>query len=213
MNVDMTTLANLESTPDSQHLFLYGSISCGADTWKVSLGKGKQIFSFDHRLRSSKEFHRTNYFRTNWSKYPALDLLLVQDAEFNKLHQHWMEDWGHPSRARHLLVFHGLNFLTAGGGKGFKAWSKTVRGKGYDTHTWHVNGVHCGSSIYSNHVVTFCYPRDSHLGLPIRLPVDQSVRACRNMIRTYGSFPSPYFPISLMAPIVDPPFPNCVGTL
>ena len=181
MNMDMTTLLNLEGTPDSQHLFLYGSIACGADTWKESLGKGKQVFSFDHRLRSDKDFHRTNYFRTNWSKYPRVDLLLVQDIGLDKLHKQWMEDWGHPSRARHLLVFHGSDFLTAGGGKGFKSWSKTIRGKGYDTHTWNVNGVHCGASIHSNHMVTFCYPHDSSLSLPIRLPVDSSVRACRNV--------------------------------
>ena len=123
----MTTLLNLEGTPDFQHLFLYGSIACGADTWEESLGKGRQVFSFDHQLKSEKG---TNYFRTNWSKYPSIDLLLVQDVELNKLHKQWMEDWGHPSRARHLLVFHDPDFLTARGGKGFKSWSKTIRRRG-----------------------------------------------------------------------------------
>ena len=165
LNVGMTTLVNLESTSNSQPLFLYEFIACGADTWTGSLGKGRQVVSCDKRLRSENKIHRTNYFRTNWSKYSSLDLLLVQDNHLDKQHKQWMVDWGDPSRARHLLLLHGAEFLTAGEGKRFKSWCKAVRGKGYDIHTWHVNAIHCGSSLYSNHVVTFCYPKGSRMGL------------------------------------------------
>ena len=111
--MDVTTLVNLEDTPKPLPPFLYGSISCGADTWSTSLSRGRQVFSFDSRLRSEDSLHRTNYHRTNWSKYPNLDLLLVQDNKMDKFHRHWMKDWGHPDRAKHILVVHGSTALTS----------------------------------------------------------------------------------------------------
>ena len=204
---------NLENTPRSQPLFLYGSISCGADTWSSSLGKGRQVFSFDSRLRSEDTFYRTSYYRTNWSKYPNLDLLLVQGNKTDQFHEQWMTDWWYPSRARNILVIHRPHTLTAFNGKGFNSWSKVIRGRGYNTHTWHVNAVHYEASIYASHLVKFCYPKASPLALPPKLPKDGNVRACRNLIRTYGIPSSHYHPISRMKPSSHPARTNWVGTL
>ena len=115
----MTTFANLETPPRGQSPFLYGTIVCGADTWKTALGKGEQVFSFDSRLRSQDPTHRINYSRTDWTKYPALDLLIVMDDKMNTFHDKWMEDWVTLTRAKHLLIFHGVQALTAYSGKGF----------------------------------------------------------------------------------------------
>ena len=159
--MNVTTLLNLEDTPKSLPLFLYGSISCGADTWSVSLGKGRQVFSCDDRLRSKKTLHRSNYHRTKWSKYPNLDLLLVCMDNMDDSEHGWMKDWGYPNRSKNILVLHGLQALTSCAGKGYKSWCKLIRGRGYQTHTWHVNAVHCGASVYSRYIATFCYPQDS----------------------------------------------------
>ena len=121
-HVTMTTLTNLEATPASQPLFLYGTISCGADTWSGALSKGRQVFSVDSRLRSEDPTHRTNYHRTKWSTYPNLDLLVVMNDDKTFWKQSWMEDWGQPLRAKNLLVFHGLQVLTLHQGKWLKAW-------------------------------------------------------------------------------------------
>ena len=143
----MTTLTNLEETPHTQTPFLYGTISCGADTWANALGKGRQVFSYDSRLRSEDPLHRTNYHRTNWTKYPNLNLLIVQENTIDKINQLWMKDWGQPDRARHILVFHGVQTLTAHLEKGYKSWSKCIRGKGYNTVTWHIEATKCGASL------------------------------------------------------------------
>ena len=145
--MDMTTLAKLETNPKSQPFFLYESISCGVDTWSCYLGKGRQIFSFDSRLRSEDSLHRTNYYRTNWPKYPNLDLFLEYDTKMDKLRDQWMKDWGHPARAKRIIIFHGPQVLIIFSGNGFKSWSKAIRGWGYDTYAWHVDDVHCGASI------------------------------------------------------------------
>ena len=203
----MTTLLNLDIIPKSQSLFLYGTISCGADTWSSSLGKGRQVFSYDSRLRSEDTLHRTNYQRTNWSKYPNLDLLLVHSTKMDKLHDKWMNDWGHPTRAKHILVIHGPQALTAFNGKGFKSWSKVIRGRGYETHTWHMDAIQCGSAIYSSHLATFCFPGDSPHQLPLQLPIDKTIRPCRKSNQnlwdgsdkipptlTHGAFSAPNSP-------------------
>ena len=132
--MDVPTLIHLESTPNPLPPFLYASISYGADTRSSTLGKGRQIFSFDSQLRSEESLHRTNYYRENWSKYPNLDLLLVHDTKMNKSHDQWVKDWGYLSRAKHTLVVHGKQALKAYKGKGFKSWSKIIMGRGYNTH-------------------------------------------------------------------------------
>ena len=102
-------LANLEEAPRDQSPFLYGTLQCGADTWQSTLGKGRQIFSYDSRLRSSDESHRTNYYRTKWDTYPQLDLLIVMDDKMDKFHDRWMTDWGRPSRAKNIWYFMDCN--------------------------------------------------------------------------------------------------------
>ena len=131
----------------------------------------------------------------------------------DKLHNQLMKDWGYPNRARHILVIHGRQALTAFNGNGFKSWSKTISGRGYNTHTWQVDAMQCGASIHSNHLVTFCFPENSPHQLPSKLKVDTSIRPCRNLIRTYGIYPSQYQPTSLMEPSTHPTRPNWVGTL
>ena len=206
-------LANLEEAPRDQSPFLYGTLQCGADTWQSTLGKGRQIFSYDSRLQSSDESHRTNYYRTKWDTYPQLDLLIVMDDKMDKFHDRWMTDWGKPFRAKHILVFHGRQSLTSFGGKGFKSWGKIIRSRGYDVHTWHIDATKCGASIWSNYVVTFCFPKSYGESLPVKLGNDISLRPCRNLIRTYGVYPSTYHPHSSLIPSSHPYRSNLVGTL
>ena len=211
--MDVTTLMNLEDTSKFLPHILYGSISCGAGTWSTSLRQGEQVFSFDSRLRSEDSLHRTNYHRTNWSKFPSLDLLLIHENKMDKLHHRWMKDWGHPDRAKNILVVHGSTALTSFEGKWYKAWCKEIRGRQYRTHTWHVNAIHCGASMYSRYIVTFCYSSNiSHLP-PSSLPKDLNIRPCRNLIRTYGIRKTSYLPVSLMTPSSHPTHHNLVGTL
>ena len=47
----------LEYTPLDQSSFLYGTITCVVSTWRDTLGKGEQIFSFDSQLRRSNPLH------------------------------------------------------------------------------------------------------------------------------------------------------------
>ena len=144
-------LTNLDENPRAQSSFRYGTVQCGADTWASTLGRGRQVFSCDSRLRSDSPLHRTNYYRTNWAKYPPLDLLVVMDEGMDKLHTAWMKDWGTLSRSKHLLIFHAPKFLTSFSGKGFKSWGKIIKARGYDTHTWHIDATKCGASIWSNY--------------------------------------------------------------
>ena len=209
----MTILTNLEESPKDLSSFLYGTLNCGADTWRSTLGRGRQIFSFDSRLRSSDKSHRTNYYRTNWGKYPQLDLLVVMDNRMDKFHDHWMEDWGRLSRSKHILVFHGIQLLTSCGGKGFKSWGKQIRTRGYDIHTWHIDATKCGASLWSNHVVTFCFPKGSSAFLPMHLGDNSPVRPCRNLIRMYGVHSSKYHPASSLVPSSQPTQNNLMGTL
>ena len=120
----MTTFANLENPPTNQPPFKYGTISCGADTWVSALGKGEQVFSCDGRLRSQSVKHRTNYYRTKWSQYSSLDLLIVCESKMDKLHDAWMDEWGSPNRAKNILVFHDISFLMSKQGNGYKTWGK-----------------------------------------------------------------------------------------
>ena len=209
----MTILTNLEESPKDLSPFLYGTLNCGADTWQSTLGRGRQIFSFDSRLRSSDKSHRTDYYRTNWGKYPQLDLLVVMDNNMDKFHDHWMEDWGRVSRSKHILVFHGIQLLTAFGGKGFKSWGKLIRTRGYDIHTWHVDATKCGASLWSSYIVTFCFPQGSQTSMPLHLGNDNPVRPCRNLIRTYGVPSSKYHPASSLVPSSHPTHTNLMGTL
>ena len=111
-------------------------------------GKGTAHFSFDSRVRGKDSSHRTNYFRTNWAKYPTLDLLIIKDDHAGNFHDRWMEDWASPSRAKHLLVFHGVKILTLYSGKGFQSWGKSMRGRGYNIQTWHMDATKCGASLW-----------------------------------------------------------------
>ena len=206
-------LTNLEAAPRDPLSFLYGTLQCGADTWQDTLGKGQQIFSYDSRLRGSDQSHRTNYYRTKWDTYPQLDLLIVMDDKMDKFHEHWMTDWGRPSRARHILVFHGLQFLTSYGGKGFKSWGKAIKSRGYGLHTWHIDATRCGGSLWSNYVVTFCFPEGGGRSLPAKLGDDNSLRPCRNLIRTYGVHRSKYQSHLNLLPSSSPHHNNLVGTL
>ena len=43
MNIDVTTSLNLDDTPPFESPFLYGTMSCGADTWKNALGNWEPI--------------------------------------------------------------------------------------------------------------------------------------------------------------------------
>ena len=124
-----------------------------------------------------------------------------------------MEDWGKVSRAKHLLVFHGSQFLTSYNGKGFKTWGKTIKSRGYDTHTWYIDASRCGASIWSKYVATFCFPLGSQDSLPPQLGDNVSVRPCRNLIRTYGVHPSNYHPTSALTPSTSPSQTNLIGTI
>ena len=206
-------LMNLEETPEPGPPFLYGTIACGADTWRNALGRGHQIFSYDSRLRSADPKHRTNYHRTNWNKYPSLNLLVVQENTNSKINQLWMKDWGFPHRATHLLVFHGNQTITHQLGNTYKAWCKCVRGRGYDTTTWHMDSVKCGASLWSSYLVTFCYPKNSKLRPPLFLDSEKIIRPCCNTIRTYNISKSQYHPISKLVPGTHPMQANYVGSL
>ena len=196
-------LANLEETPTRQPLFTFGTISCGVDTWKGALGKGRQAFSMDSRLRSDDPSHRSNYHRTQWSKYPDLDLLIIKLTGTRKKDLHWMSDWGHPARSKNLLVFHAPEVLTLGKGKWFKAWCTDIKRRGYSIHSWHVQATECGASIWSSVFVTFCYSSKVHEALPFRIGTTTPIRACKNLIRTYGIPASKYHRVSSMT-IVPP---------
>ena len=151
VNVTMST--SLEISPNNKHTFTYGTILCGADTYSSTWSKGKQVFSCDSRLRSKCETHRTNFFRTPWESYKQLDLLVVMDADINKLHSGWMNIWGYIHRARSLLIFHGDSILFSFNGVGFQKWCKTMRGRGYDIRTWHINATQRGAAIWSRYTV------------------------------------------------------------
>lgn len=209
----MTTFENLESPPRNQTPFKYGTISCGADTWGSALGKGDQVYSCDGRLRSPNIKHRTNYYRTKWSQYPTLDLLIVSESRMDRLHDAWMDDWGSPTRAKNILIFHDITFLVSKQGKGYKAWGKSMRTKGYDIHTWCVEATKCGASIWSKYLVTFCSPERKNLILPIELDSKEPLRACRNVIRTYKIPKKDYYPLSLIEPGSHPAQGNYIGTL
>ena len=169
-------LKNLEAAPRDQPPFLYGTLQCGADTWQSALGRGRQVFSCDSRLRSTDKTHRTNYYRTKWDTYPRLNLLIIMDDKMDRFHDAWMTDWGRPSRAQHLLVVHGMQCLTSFGGKGFKSWGKIIRTRGYDIHTWHIAATKCGASMWSNYMVSFCFPKGYGSLLPKVLGDEDSIR-------------------------------------
>ena len=64
-----------------------------------------------------------------------------------KTNQYWVSEWGQPSRAKNLLVFHDMEVLTSYQGKWFKAWCKAIKGKCYDIQTWNIQATDCGASI------------------------------------------------------------------
>jgi hypothetical protein len=108
---------------------------------------------------------------------------------------------------------HGSDALISFDGKGYQSWCKNMQGRGYTTHTWHANAIHCGESIYSRYIVTFCYLAGSPHQPPLVLPQDPNIRPCQNLIRTYGIYKSGYLPTSLMEPSSHPMYPNLVATL
>ena len=209
----MTTFSNLERPPTSQPPFKYGTISCGADTWVSALGKGEQVFSCDGKLRSASAKHRTNFYRTKWCQYPSIDLLIVCESKMDKLHDAWMDEWGSPTRARNILVFHDISFLMSKQGNGYKAWGKTMKIRGYDIHTWCIEATKCGASVWSKYLVTFCSSKSNAIVLPITLDAKEPLRACRNIIKTYGIPKKDYYPPSLLEPGSHPVQGNYLGTL
>ena len=213
LTVGVTTFTNLENVPKNRPPFKYGVISCGADTWGGALGKGELVFSCDGRLRSGCPKHRTNYFRTKWAQYPVLDLLVVVESKMDKMHDAWMGDWGLTTRSRNILVFHDTSFLLSRQGKGYKAWGKSMRVKGYDTCTWCVEATKCGASVWSKYLVTFCTSNKNSSPLPPKLDNKGPLRACRNIIKTYGIPRKEYYSPSLMKPSSHPTQENYLGTL
>lgn len=110
---DMTTLPNLEETQNTKTPFLYGTLSYGVDTWWSAFEKEKYGFSYNSRLRSEHISNRTNYHRTDWTTYPDMDLFIFQNNKIDKFHNQWMEDWGHQDRDEHVLLIHGVEFITS----------------------------------------------------------------------------------------------------
>ena len=208
----MTILNHLEETPNTLATFLYGTISCGADTWVSALGKGSQVFSYDGRLRSKDTIHRTNYHRTNWAKYPNLNLLIVQENTNSKISPLWLKDWGSPTRARNILVFHGIHSLTCQLGKGYKNWCKEIKGRGYNTVTWQIDASKCGASLWSSYLVTFCYPKGNKLKPPLRLDGTTVIRPCYNVLRTYNIHKKQYHDSSNILSSNHPRHGNYQGT-
>ena len=208
----MTILNHLEETPNTLATFLYGTISCGADTWVSALGKGSQVFSYDGRLRSKNTIHRTNYHRTNWAKYPNLNLLIVQENTNSKISPLWLKDWGSPIRARNILVFHGIHSLTCQLGKGYKNWCQGIKGRGYDTVTWQIDASKCGASLWSGYLVTFCYPKGNKLKPPLQLDSTTVTRPCYNVLRTYNIHKKQYHDSSNILSSNHPRHINYQGT-
>ena len=166
----------------------------------------------DARLRSNDPRHRTNYHRTVWSKYPNLDLLIINNLDITKSKHHWETDWGTPTRARNLLVFHSDKILTSYEGKWFKSWCKDMKVRGYNVNSWQIQATECGASIWSSYFVTFCYSGSSHVDLPLQLGTPGAKRACRNLIKTYGN-QGKYRAISSMTKTSSLLHSNLVGTL
>ena len=110
-------------------------------------------------------------------------------------------------------MFHGLQALTSYSGKGFKTVGNDIRGRGYSIHTWQIDAVKCGASLWLNYVVTLYYPDSSTHKFPMDIITEQSVSFCRNVIKYYGPKPSPCYPISRLEPIVNPIDDNMVGTI
>ena len=110
-------------------------------------------------------------------------------------------------------MLHGVPALISHGGKGFKYWTKRIRGQRYSTQTWHIDAVKCGASLWSSYVVTFCYPRASKHKFPVNIATDTSLRSYQNLIRTYGPKPSPFYPVSQLRPSTHPTRDNYAGTL
>ena len=138
---------------------------------------------------------------------------MVMDMDMNKLHSGWNDVWGHPSRAKCLLVFHGDNALVSSNGVGFQKWCKMMRGRGYDLRTWHIDATQCGAAIWSSYTVTFCFPGNSEYKPPNQLNNNktESSRSCRNVMRLYGIPKHKYQDISKVTPYKHPTFHNVVG--
>jgi len=170
-HITKATVTNLEVTPTSQYPFLYCIISCGTDTLKGALSKGKHI-SMDSRLRSEDPTHCTNYHRTNWSKLPSLDLLMILNLVTNKTSQDWMTEWGWPARGKELASLPWIQVIASHQGKRFKGWCKVIKGKGYDIYIWNLQATECGASIWSRYLGTFCFSyRPYSLSLLSYIPV------------------------------------------
>ena len=211
--VNMTMSTSLEISPSNTRTFTYGTISCGADTYSSIWSKGKQIFSCDNRLRSECNTHRTNFFRTSWNNYDQLDLLVVMDTGIDKLHMGWMNSWGYVHRAKCILVFHGMDNLVSSQGVGFQKWCKTMRGRGYDLRTWHMNATQCGAAIWSRYIVSFLFPIQTSHPVPNEIMSYQEVspRPCQNVMRLYGIPKYKYHNVEKMIPYKHPTHHNVIG--
>ena len=211
--VNVTMKTNLEISPSNTHTFTYGTIGCGADTYSSIWSKGKQLFSCDNRLRSECNTHRTNFFRTSWEKYQQLDLLVIMDTKLDKLHIGWMKIWGYPHRARCILVFHGMDMLVSSQGVGFQKWCKSMRARGYDLRTWHLDATHCGAALWTQYTVTFLFPEDitHHVPNEIKPYKEITIRPCQNVMRLYGIPKYKYHKIQGMTPYQHPSYKNVIG--
>ena len=135
------------------------------------------------------------------------------DVTMNKVHLKWMEVWGHIQRARCLLIFHGDNTLVSFNGVGFQKWCKMIRGRGYDIRTWYINAVECGSAIWSNYTVSFCFPADTPLIVPNQLSFNKesNPRPCRNVMKLYGIPKHKYHKSVNIISYTHPKFKNVMG--
>ena len=93
----MTTRTNLEVSTLDRDNFLYGTISCGVDTWSGIWNKGVLVFSCNHRLRSDNKVHRMSYSRTKWFKHPSFDFIVVRNTKNTSFQHPWIERLGVPS--------------------------------------------------------------------------------------------------------------------
>ena len=208
----MTMFVTLGSNLDDHCIFTFGTISCGMDTWSGVWSKGTLIVTYDSLIRNNKSNHHTHFYHTDWNRYPTLDLLVVQDEGHQKFNERWTAYWCCPSKAWHLLIFHFFPTLVSTQGWGFKRWYKEIRVNGYDLHSWHVRANQCGLTMWSHYLVTFCFSFLSSHPLPLKLPVADNPRSCRNLIQTYGIPHTHYFPIKYLQPDSHPVHSNFLGT-
>ena len=87
-----------------------------------------------------------------------------------------------------------------------------MRGRGYDTVTWHIEATQCGASLWSSYLVTFCYPKGTKLQPPLQIDMTTVIRPCNNVLRTYGLQKRQYHEVKKITPSSHPKHPNHQGT-